>query len=85
MHTRKIDDALSRRPFQPFYVVMSSGDRYAVVHPENVRKLKEGLLVTDHDETSVDDLPDRFTVCSYLHIAALEPTKSRSNGRRRGK
>jgi len=85
MHTRTISDTISRRPFQPFYVVMSSGDRYPVVHPENARMLREGLFVSYYDEAPPDDYPDRYTICSYLHIASLEPIKSKSNGRRRSR
>lgn len=82
MHTQRLTDALSKRPFQPFYVVMSRGDRFAVAHPENAKLMKSGMLVLYHDEALENDLPDRFTVCSYLHIAALQPMKRR-NGRSR--
>ena len=40
-----LKNRLSRRPFEPFRVVTSSGQRYDVRHPENAMLYKSGLIV----------------------------------------
>lgn len=61
---------LSKRPFEPFRVVTSSGQVYDVVHPENAILIKGGLVVA-YGSTN-GDLPDRVATLSLLHIAAVE-------------
>jgi len=80
MHTRNIENALKKRPFEPFAVVMSSGDKYPVRHPENAILMKEGMFLAYHEETD-SGLPDSWTICSYLHVSALEPIVRKPNRR----
>ena len=64
-------ELLSRRPFEPFRVILSSGDTYEIRHPEFGWLVRGGLYVglpTDNG-----DIPDRAVFCSLLHIAAVEP------------
>src|SRR5436190_1913459 len=42
-------EAMSRRPFEPFRVVLSSGDFYEVRHPENALLLRGGIYIAQHD------------------------------------
>ena len=76
-----MQDALAAQPFRPFTVVSSSGRAYEVRHPENVKMLRDALFIAyfgDPAEEEDDELPDRFTVLSWLHITALEPAAQRA-------
>jgi len=66
-----IRDTLSRRPFQPFRILLSSGDAYDVRHPENALLVKSGVYVSSPDDKG--ELPEVAAWCSFLHIAAVEP------------
>ena len=81
MTTENIRDILSRRPFEPVRVVMSSGESYEVRHPDNAM-LVRGALVVGYPSNG-HDLPPHFAVCSLLHIAHIEPVRSARAGRRR--
>jgi hypothetical protein len=74
---------LSRRPFEPFRIVMSSGERYEVRHPEMAMLTRTDLLV-GIDETE-ERVPAHFKICSLLHITAIEPLNSRGRRNRRGR
>jgi hypothetical protein len=67
--------ALARRPFEPFRVILSSGDGYEVRHPEFAWLVKGGLYVgLPANGLTADggELPERSVFCSMLHIAAIE-------------
>ena len=70
MSATVLKEQLSRRPFEPFRVVLSSGDAYEVRHPEFAWLIRGGLYVGLPADDS--DLPDRAVFCSMLHIAAVE-------------
>lgn len=71
---------LSAQPFQPFRVVMSSGEKYEVRHPEMAWLTRTTLYVgTGHAQSGV---PDEADMCSLLHIATVEPINGRSSRRR---
>jgi hypothetical protein len=72
-----IQGALKRRPFEPFRLRLSSGDAVEVRHPDQAMPLKSGLVIAL--PTPDEELTDRWTICSYLHIAAIESL----NGTRR--
>lgn len=63
---------LSRRPFEAFRVVTSSGESYVVRHPEVALLVKGGLYV-GMSASDNGDIPDRAAFCSMLHITAVEP------------
>jgi hypothetical protein len=71
-----IQELLSRRPFEPFLIVTSSGDRYEVRHPEVVLRVKNGLYVGLGGRGAV---ADRAAFVSLLHVSAIE-TMPQSNG-----
>jgi hypothetical protein len=62
---------IRQQPFQPFRVVMSSGDGYEVRHPEMIMVLQSRVLI---GTAAVDDeAPADYTICPLLHVAAVEP------------
>lgn len=64
-------DLLAGRPFQPFRLVMSSGQSYEVRHPEMAFLTRSDILVGVDD--GVDGVPAEFKICSLLHVSAIEP------------
>ncbi len=71
MTVQTFRDLLSARPFQPFRLVMSSGEKYEVKHPETAMLMRTDIMV-GIDEAR-DGLPTRWKVCSYRHVTAIEP------------
>jgi hypothetical protein len=78
MSVKAIKDRLSRRPFEPFRVIMSSGDSYEVRHPELAFLLRNGLYVAE--PTPEGQVPEDATWCGLLHIAAIESLTAASTG-----
>lgn len=74
MTVQTFRDLLSERPFQPFRLVMSSGETYEVRHPEMAWLTRTDILV-GLDETD-DGLPTRFRIYSLLHVTTVEPIAS---------
>jgi hypothetical protein len=64
-------ELLTKRPFQPFRLVMSSGKTYEVRHPEMAMLTRTDLLV-GVGETD-EGVPADFRICSLLHVATIEP------------
>ena len=71
MTVQTFQKLLSKRPFQPFRLVMSSGRTYEVRHPEMAFLTRSDILV-GVDATD-DGVPADFRICSLLHVAAIEP------------
>jgi hypothetical protein len=72
---------LRARPFQPFRVITSSGERYEVRHPEVAFLTRTNLVIglaPDSQGTAED-----WTIVSLLHVAAIEPLKGQPPRRRR--
>ena len=64
-------EMLSRRPFQPVRLTLSSGQSYEIRHPEMAMLTRTSLLVgTDVAE---DGVPAEFKIISLLHVTAIEP------------
>ena len=63
-------EILRRRPFDPFRVVMSSGESYNVMHPEMALVTARSLILALSDPTAPEG--ERLAFCSYLHIAHIE-------------
>ena len=81
MTVQTFKELLSKRPFEPFRIVMSSGQAYDVPHPEMAFLTKTDILVGTGE---IDDgVPAQFKICSLLHVTAVEPL--RTNGRSRRK
>ena len=71
MTVQTFQELLTKRPFQPFRLVMSSGQSYEVRHPEMAWLTRSDILV-GIDETD-DGVPAEFRICSLLHVSAIEP------------
>ncbi len=71
MTVQTFQELLSKRPFQPFRLVMSSGRTYEVRHPEMAFLTRSDILV-GVDATD-DGVPADFRICSLLHVSAIEP------------
>jgi hypothetical protein len=61
---------LRRQPFEPFRVVMSSGESYEVRRPELVMPMRTYLFVALPGGNG--QRSDAGAFCSYLHIAQLQ-------------
>ena len=71
---------LEATPFEPFRVVMSSGQTYEVRHPEMAKLLRTKLLVfLDPDR---EGIADQFRMVSLLHVTAVEPVGATRKRRR---
>jgi hypothetical protein len=75
-----LKELLHRRPFTPFQVILSSGDRFDVRHPEFAWLVKGGLYVGlpagpdsggSANGASLPDLPERVVFCSALHLTGI--------------
>lgn len=66
-------DILKRAPFEPFRVVMSSGESYNVMHPGMALVTSRSLVLAIPDPSHSDG--ERFAFCSYLHLAHVEILK----------
>ncbi len=72
-------EILRRQPFEPFRVVMSSGESYNVLHPETAFVTGKALILALPDPAREDG--ESLAFCSYLHIAHIETLKSRPERR----
>lgn len=66
-----LDNFTSQKPFRPFRLVMSSGERYEVLHSEAFMRVKNGLIV-QFPIRKPGELSDRFTLRSIIHINNIE-------------
>jgi len=66
-------EILHRAPFEPFRVVMSSGESYNVMNPEMAFVTARSLILALPEPSRADG--ERSAFCSYLHIAHVETLK----------
>ena len=78
MTLQTVRDLLARRPFQPFRLVMSSGQTYEVRHPEMAMLTRTSILVGIDVE---DGVPAEFKIGSLLHVTAIGPAPASSTSR----
>jgi hypothetical protein len=78
MTVQTFRNLLSERPFKPFRLIMSSGQSYEVRHPEMAFVTKSDILVGI--DIQDDGVPAEFKICSMLHVTAVEPVESTTNG-----
>lgn len=69
MTVEVLREAMSRRPFEPFRIRLSSGDVFEIRHPEAALLIRGGLYV---GLPNGEDIPERAVYCALLHIAAVE-------------
>jgi hypothetical protein len=78
MTVKTFRELLTQRPFQPFRLVMSSGQTYELRRPEMVMLTRTDILV-GVGETS-EGAPMEFRICSLLHVATVEPINPATTG-----
>lgn len=64
-------DLLTKKPFEPFRLVMSSGEKYEIRHPEMAFLSRTCIFVGV--DIADDGIPAEFRICSLLHVATVEP------------
>jgi hypothetical protein len=72
-------EILKRTPFEPFRVVMSSGESYHIVHPEMAFVTAKALILALPDPTGPEG--ERLAFWSYLHIAHVETLRPQAERR----
>lgn len=77
MTVQTFRELLTRRPFEPFRLIMSSGEAYEVRHPEMAFLTRSDMLVGL--DPGKDNVPARFRICPLLHVATVEPITSPSS------
>lgn len=78
MTVQTFRELLTKRPFQPFRLVMSSGQAYEVGYPEMAWLTRTDILVGVGDTHG--GVPSEFRICSLLHLATIEPLSAASAG-----
>ena len=78
MTVQTFRDLLKAQSFQPFRLVMSSGETYDVRHPEMAWLTRSDILVGIKPDKHYT--PTEFRICSLLHVTAVEPIRTRSAG-----
>ena len=81
MTVQTFRELLTASPFKPFRVVMSSGKKYDVRHPELALLTQSEILVGV--DAAEDGVPAEFKICSLQHVTCVEPL-TRSTGKQRG-
>jgi hypothetical protein len=74
MTAGEIKCLLDERPFTPFRIVMSSGDKYEIRHPEQAFVTRARIYVGLRPDQK--GIPEDSEICSVLQIAAVEPIKA---------
>lgn len=71
MTVQTFREMLTRRPFQPVKLTLSSGQSFGIRHPEMALLTRTSILIgTDLAE---DGVPAEFKIVSPLHVASMEP------------
>jgi len=69
-------EMLSRRPFQPVKLTLSSGQSFEIRHPEMAMLTRTSILIgTDF---AADGVPAEFKIISLLHVTAMEPLETQA-------
>ena len=72
MNADAVREMLNRRPFEPFEVIMSSGERHLVKHPEF-------LMISPSRAVVMDPITDQLAILSLMHITELRPAQPQSS------
>jgi hypothetical protein len=64
-------EMLTRQPFQPVRLTLSSGQSYEIKHPEMALLTRTDILIGT--EAAEDGVPAEFKIISLLHVTAMEP------------
>ena len=72
MTLQTFQELLRKRPFEPFRLVMSSGESYEVRHPEMAILTRSDMFV---GIDPVQGIPAEFKICPLCHIKTVEPVE----------
>jgi hypothetical protein len=64
-------EILTRRPFNPVKLTLSSGQSYEIRHPEVALLTRTSILIGV--DVADDGVPSEFKIISLLHVTAIEP------------
>lgn len=70
MNYETLRDVLATKPFQPFRLVMSSGQSYEIQRRDLVLMTKTNVLIGD--KIADDGIPDEARICSLSQVATIE-------------
>ncbi len=70
MTTQDFRNLMNNAPFKPFALVMSSGERVEVRHPENAMMTRTSILISDLKPNG--KLGDNYNLYSLLHVTKIE-------------
>ncbi len=73
MTLQTFKEMLTRQPFQPIRLTLSSGQSYEVRHPEMAMLTRTSLLIGV--DIAPDGVPAEFKIVSLLHVASVEPIR----------
>ncbi len=76
MTVQTFREMLSRRPFQPVRITLSSGLAFEIKHPEMAMLTRSSLLVGVN--VADDGIPAEFKILSLLHVTAIEPLSTQA-------
>jgi len=65
MNTGTVLEFVNQRPFEPFVVRLSNGEKYEVRHPENIMVLKTRLVIGYPED-------DRVVQVGLIHVNSIE-------------
>jgi hypothetical protein len=71
MTVQTFRDMLSRRPFQPVRLTLSSGQTFDIRHPETALLTRTSILIGI--DVADDGVPAEFKIISLMHVTSLEP------------
>lgn len=82
MHVRDLEHWLKAKPFEPFTMLLSSGDSVRVDHPDAAVPGTNAVLVIHKRNGRLAG----FSHVSLFHVAQITPANGSANGhKRRGK
>jgi hypothetical protein len=71
MTVQTFREMLTRRPFQPVKLTLSSGQSFEIRHPEMALLTRTSILIGI--DLAEDGVPAEFKIVSLLQVASMEP------------
>jgi hypothetical protein len=71
MTVRAFKEVVTRRPFQPVKLTLSSGQTFEIQHREMALLTRTSILIGI--DLADDGVPAEFKIVSLLHVASMEP------------
>lgn len=75
MTIQTFKEMLTRRPFQPVKLTLSSGQVFEIRHPEMAFLTRTSILIGI--DLAEDGVPAEFKIVSLLHVTSMEPLSRR--------